>query len=197
MPRRIDSAGYALIDLSDTEYLKKLVSLLRWRGFPLTRERSVQFGGGGYSQFGRWIQDGDGGGGGASGEDERYRTGAGGGFGGAHVGYALINSAWLRLYPLAGIGSVGSGYAVNPKTGDTPTYAYSMTPMVSLGLGIELRLPIARRFSPMIGVRVGYRQALKAYASQGAATADALELPPRERGGFFFRVLFGAGIRVK
>lgn len=194
MPRRIGGAGYALIDLSDSDYLEKIGSLLRWSGFPLGRATTGQFGGGGYSQIGRWVVDGDGGGGGASGEDARYQTGMGGGFGGGGIGYMLIDSAWLKLYPLAGVGSVGSGYAVSSKTGDEPAYAYAVTPTVSFGFGIELRLPISRHFSPMIGVRFGYRRGLTPYQSQ---IGGVPELPSRDRDGWFLRPIFGAGIRLK
>jgi hypothetical protein len=61
-------------------------------------------------------------------------------------------------------------------------------------VGIEFRLPITRRFSPMIGLRLGYRYALATYHAEGN---DSPEMPPRERGGLFVRLLLGAGLKIQ
>ncbi len=190
MARQTGGAGYALINLHDVEYLKKVVSLVRWSGFPLRKPTPAGGGGGGYAQHGRLILGGEGGGGGTRGQDERYQAGFGEGFGGGQVGFALINAAWLRVYLLIGAGSVGQAFSASPSAAAAAAVNVgSVGPSVLVGLGVEVRLPL-RHVRPLIGFHIGYRCAL----AERVFGDGSLELPPKKRGEPFFRLLFGLGI---
>lgn len=192
MARPTGGAAYALLSMNNVEYLKKAISLVRWLGYPLRQSIPVSFGGGGYAQLGRLLIGGFGGGGGTRGEDEHYTASLGAGFGGAQVGFALINAAWLRVYPLAGFGGGGEGFAAfRAASEDLTAYAGSYGTDAWFGLGVELRLPLplARRVRPLIGLRAGLRRRVTELSADGD-----VELPPQPRWTPFCHLLVGLGV---
>jgi hypothetical protein len=190
MPRRSGGAGFALVNLQDVEYLKKAVSLVRWLGYPMRKPEPLGYGGGGYGQRGRLILGGFGGGGGMQAEDEHVQDSLGDGFGGAQVGFALINTRWLKLYPLVGAGGSGQAFSVGLLSGGSKTASMgSYGAYILAGVGVELRLPLSRHMRPVIGFRAGWR-----YSLAERAFGISPGLPPRRRGEPFFHLLFGFGI---
>ncbi len=188
MSRLSSVTAFTLVNLNNLEYLKKAISLLRWCGFPVGKPDWNQNGGGGYTRHGRLIVGGDGGGGGRRSEDARCQTSFGAGFGGAQVGYALINASWLKLYPFVSGGGTVNSFNAHPKDSDnSPIVQGNWAPLLLIGVGIELRLPISRHLRPLIGVRFGYRRAL---VSRDFGS-NVYPLPPLPRGEPFCRLLLG------
>jgi hypothetical protein len=95
--------------------VNRIRRVLSRRRLPVPASSSLAFGGGGYGvRADRLLLGGSGRGGGASAEDNRRRVALGGGSGSFDVGYVLVDTGSLRLYPLVGIGGSG-GFAVMPK----------------------------------------------------------------------------------
>lgn len=186
--------GYLAVGSNGIEDYAAMGSGLRQHGYPAPEgESTLAVGGGGYGQIGRLVVGGQGEGGGSTAEDAYLisSVGAGGGFG--VFGWLLIDSAWLRVYPLVGVGGRGSGVSVRPKNNTSRGVGLG-TGGANLvaGIGLEVRLPFSPSFRPMIGAQVGW-QWQPAGVWQGDLSVEPEELGLRPSSAPYVRMLIGLG----
>lgn len=126
---------------------KAIASVLPEKPYVRDEVPLLLYGGGTYGiRKDRLLIEGSGEGGGTVlDRSEGQTVGAGMGRGSIAVGYMLLHTPGLRIYPLIGFGGGGGGAGSRPKT-----VSLASGPMLHLGFGIELC------FGPMIaGLRGG------------------------------------------
>lgn len=188
---RPGSTGFAVVGGDGVEDYDAMERGLKAHGYPSAESSSLMVGGGGYSQLGHWIVGGQGEGGGSSAEDAHLLSRVSAGAGGMLVGWLLINSAWLRVYPLLVLGGRGSNVSVMPKNHTSRGVRVGTGGAnVVIGIGIELRLPLSRGFKPMIGAQVGWMWN-PSPPLQGDLSIDPAELGERKTSAPFVRMLIG------
>ena len=192
--KRSGVTGYLAVGSNGFEDYVAMGSGLRQHGYPAPdSDLNVAIGGGGYSQIGRLVVGGQGEGGGSTAEDAYLisSVGSGGGFG--VFGWLLIDSAWLRVYPLVGVGGRGSGVSVRPKNNTSRGVSLgSGGANLVAGVGLEVRIPFSRSFRPMIGAQIGW-QWQPAGGWQGDLSVEPEELGLRPTSAPYMRVLIGLG----
>jgi hypothetical protein len=146
-------------------------------------------GGGGVVTVGRVVIDGQGSGGNDTYRSRTHQIETNGGQGAMQIGVLLLDTAFVRVYPLAGIGGTGGGVSLTPlasNNGAEPHRTGWFALLVSGGIGVDFRLPFWW-LAVWIGLRVGYQ--LPAFNVQ-LGEGEEIGAHPRP----FFRILMGTGL---
>lgn len=190
---RAGVTGYVALGGDGMEDHDAMERALKRHGYPSSESNSLTMGGGGYGQVGRLIIGGQGEGGGAVGEDAHLMSSVGAGAGMSLLGWLFINSAWLRVYPLVGVGGRGAGISVRPKNNTSRGVALGDAGLnVVVGVGVEVRLPLSRAFKPMIGAQVGW-MFNPGKGWKGDLSIEPEELGERKTSAPYVRLLIGTG----
>lgn len=185
-------ASFWMLGESSIQNANTIEWALRNRGYPAPDFNGVSRGGGGYGQIGRLLIGGSGEGTGARGESDVHQSAVGAGSGMGNVGWLLFERGGLRVYPLIGVGVSDTGVSVQPKNKTSQGIGVSGGGAnVLAGVGIEFRLPIAKSFAPMIGVRVG--AAFSSPTKWNGTGFDTSELSESQRVAPYFRLMIGVG----
>jgi hypothetical protein len=157
---------------------------LESQGFVISQDLEQGGGGGMLLQRGRLVVDT--GGAGTSGEDVNGRSYE---FGGGQLGLGLIfiQTGFMRVYPLVGVGGVSFSGELPQASGDEAEVADSAQAgagagLVTAGLCVDFRLKFWR-FSVMVGLRMGFGAVLGA-AIPGTGVSSRS----------FFRVVVGPAL---
>lgn len=187
--------GYVAVGGDGVEDYDALERGLKNHGYPAPEANGLTVGGGGYGQLGRLIIGGQGEGGGTASEDAHLVSRVGMGAGMSVIGWLFIDSDWLRVYPLIGVGGRGSGLSVRPKNNTSRGIGMGVAGAnLVLGVGVEVRLPLSRTFKPMIGAQVGWMWN-PVGAWQGDLNVEPEALGERKSSAPYVRLLIGSNSR--
>lgn len=203
--------GYAVLGSS---FLKvdKLNERLVSYGYSPFSKSFFTVGGGGHAIINRLIVGGEGGSMlGESVPDGGRESSLIIGYGLFNIGYSLVSTGNLRLYPMAGIGAVGMEFTIAESSGTVSFNDILETPgrssilsagglLISLSLGADYVINLSNteneRGGPYIGVRAGYN--LCPFSSDMSLDDnDVTGAPKMGFGGPFIKVLIGGGAYVK
>ena len=146
-------------------------------------------GGGGVVTVGKVVIDGHGAGGGDSYRSRNHEIETGGGHGAMQLGVLLIDTPFIRVYPLVGIGGTGGGVSLAPvasNNGSEPHRTSWIAMLVSGGIGADFRLPLGW-LNVWIGLRAGYQ-----VPTFNVQIGEGVEVGVQPRP--FFRILLGTGL---
>jgi hypothetical protein len=193
--RRPGLTGYVAVGGDGVEDYDAMEHGLKNHGYPAPESNGLALGGGGYGQIGRLIIGGQGEGGGSVSEDAHLISRVGMGSGMSLFGWLFIDSAWLRVYPLIGVGGRGAGLSVRPKNNTSRGVGLGAAGAnVVIGVGVEVRLPLSRSFKPMIGAQVGWLWS-PVGAWQGDLSVEPEALGERKASAPYVRLLIGSNSR--
>ncbi len=147
-------------------------------------------GGGATVSVGRIVIDAHGSGGGDDYQTPKYEVEAGGGQGSLSVGYLLIDTPFVRVYPLVGLGGTGGGLDLTPEAsnnGHRPHQSGWFALLLRGGIGAEFTLTFWR-LRLYLTLRAGYFvPVFDVILGEGGDTSRL----PRP----FFRIALGTGWR--
>jgi len=188
--------GFISVGGDSVEDYDAMERALKKHGYPAPESNALTVGGGGYGQIGRLIIGGQGEGGGGTSEDAHLISRVGTGSGSSLLGWLVIDSDWLRVYPLISVGGRAPAVSVRPKNNSSQGVGLGTGGAnVVAGVGIEVRLPISRSFKPMIGAQVGWMWN-PAGSWQGNLSLEPEEMGERKESAPFVRLLIGTNLRT-
>jgi hypothetical protein len=191
---RTDAAGYYAVGGEAAEFEKFRPALVK-AGYPSPDKAVTVYGGGGYTRYKRLLFGGGGHGGGGRVYHGDYKTAYGTGTGAFTVGYVAFEGYGLRVYPIIGIGGGGSGLVVAPRNSKRTKpsrlpIAGTGSPVLRLGIGFDLNIPIIGFAGLLIGVQTGLLIPLLPVRWNGAHMGTS-KLPRPNLANPYFHILLG------